>query len=359
MGLAASQAKLLSITSRLSTLELRSQQISRAKEALAMDTAKISEEYVNAMNKTALTYSTYNDDGEKVYVPLTGSELMTYSPIKNQYALVNASGQVLVSEKDAANYEDSADINEFLAKYGFDPIEESEIHTVVNPDYQLAYDDWDKKHKEWETRKPDPADPIYWIEQENAVNYDYYDKFLWSTRTCFICAIGYLARELDIPDQEFYDSQGRKVSSYEHQGDDYVFIRMFDESGSQIGGGGIDDMNRLCYCHALSHLLENGDHYTSLGDPITVSDTQYSYPFGHWWDNNNGYRRDDSDELTQLLKPDATPLAICCGEGGVDITLEDWNSAKAGDLNAKAKVLMSDYYYDSKINHNLNLYIKK
>ena len=47
MGLAASQAKLLSITSRLSTLELRSQQISRAKEALAMDTAKISEEYEN------------------------------------------------------------------------------------------------------------------------------------------------------------------------------------------------------------------------------------------------------------------------------------------------------------------------
>lgn len=182
MGLAASQAKLLSITSRLSTIELRSQQIARAKEALAMDTAELSKQYLDALNKTELTYATYNEDGEKVYTELTGSELMTYSPIKNQYALVNASGQVLVSEKDAANYEESANINEFLAKYGFEPIEEQHKQTVVNPAYEVAYEKWTKEHEEWLERKPDKNDEKYWthIVEETVIenNLNLYDDFI-------------------------------------------------------------------------------------------------------------------------------------------------------------------------------------
>ena len=75
MGLSASQAKLLSITSRISDNELRSQTITSAKMALANQSTAASKDYVNALNTTKLTYSTYDLNGNKAYVNLTGSQL--------------------------------------------------------------------------------------------------------------------------------------------------------------------------------------------------------------------------------------------------------------------------------------------
>lgn len=253
MGLAASQAKLLSITSRLSTIELRSQQIGRAKEALAMDTAELSKQYLDSLNKTELTYSTYNDDGEKIYTALTGSELMTYSPIKNQYALINACGQVLVSEKDAANYEDSANINEFLAKYGFDPIEETETQTVVNPAYQDAYDDWTKKHKEWESHKPDKNDEKYWNEVPDINNEIY--VAVTSSGGCF--------------------------------------------------DNGIRGLN--CYMHALADLIGPGEHETSTGNKFIITDDYQLH--GWYWDTALHQNDYDYEHLRDLLKQ-----GLCSGD---------------------------------------------
>ncbi len=123
MGLAASQAKLLSLTCRISDNELRSQSITAAKMALANQTTEASREYMKALNTNEFIYRTYDDDGEKVYTQLTGTQLSAYAPLKNQYALINPQGQVLVSELDAANYEASANMTEFLEKYGVNQIE--------------------------------------------------------------------------------------------------------------------------------------------------------------------------------------------------------------------------------------------
>ena len=120
MGLSASQAKLLSITARLSDNELRSQTITSAKMALANQTTEASKKYIDALNSTKFTYSTYDLDGNKTYVPLTGSQLTTYGELKNQYGIINTNGQILVSETDAANYTSSANLEEFLTKYGID-----------------------------------------------------------------------------------------------------------------------------------------------------------------------------------------------------------------------------------------------
>ena len=54
MGLAASQARLLSITSRMADNELRSQIINNAKMRLTSESSQASEEYVDALNKTQL-----------------------------------------------------------------------------------------------------------------------------------------------------------------------------------------------------------------------------------------------------------------------------------------------------------------
>ena len=188
MGLAASQAKLLSITSRLSDNELRSQSITAAKLALANQTADASRKYINALNKNEYIYRTYDQEGSKAYVALTGAQLSTYGPLKNQYALVNLDGQVLVSELDGSNFENSNNINEFLDKYGIVPIPTGNHRTVENPAYSDAYTKWVDERTEWVALKPDPTDEKYWSEVANTDN-ELYQKFRNASYSCLSTAL--------------------------------------------------------------------------------------------------------------------------------------------------------------------------
>ena len=59
MGLAASQARLLTITARKADCEFQSMKLSHEKIALSRDMERISDEYQNAMNMTKLVYDYY------------------------------------------------------------------------------------------------------------------------------------------------------------------------------------------------------------------------------------------------------------------------------------------------------------
>ena len=117
MGMAASQARLLSITARLNNIELQSQNISNAKIRLANATDTASDKYVRALNKTNYVYNNYNVAGQLVSQNLTGTALTQYGELKNQYGLINSAGQILVSERDAANFNNSNTLEEFLDKH--------------------------------------------------------------------------------------------------------------------------------------------------------------------------------------------------------------------------------------------------
>ena len=122
MGMAASQARLLSITSRMADNELRSQIINNSKMRLATESSKVSEQYVNALNSATMMMSNYDTTGESQYQKLTFNSLTAYSSYNNQYGLVNANGKLLVSEYDANIYRDvddkQGDLDDFLAQYG-------------------------------------------------------------------------------------------------------------------------------------------------------------------------------------------------------------------------------------------------
>lgn len=105
MGLAASQARLLTITARLADNELRSQTINNAKMRLATQSAQASDEYVSALNNSRLMFTNTGADGLSQTVPLTFNSLTQYSQYNNQYGIVNAAGQILVSEEDAKIFE--------------------------------------------------------------------------------------------------------------------------------------------------------------------------------------------------------------------------------------------------------------
>lgn len=124
MGMAASQARLLSITSRMADNELRAQIINNSKMRLATESSKVSEEYVNALNSATMMISNYDAEGNSQYQQLSFNALTAYSSHNNQYGLVNANGKLLVSEKDANIFkqvqENGGGLDEFLAQYGLE-----------------------------------------------------------------------------------------------------------------------------------------------------------------------------------------------------------------------------------------------
>lgn len=133
MGMAASQARLLTITARLADNELRSQTINNAKMRLATQTSQVSDEYVSALNNAQLMFTNSNYDGLSQTQLLTFNSLTQYSPYNTQYGLVNASGLALVSEEDAIIFESNkGSLEGFLKAHGLE-WETTFFEESVNP----------------------------------------------------------------------------------------------------------------------------------------------------------------------------------------------------------------------------------
>lgn len=121
MGLAASQARLLSITQRLSDNELRAQLINNQKMRLSAESSQVSENYINALNKTKFMFANYDANDKAQTVPLTFNNLTAFNQYNNQYGLVNTAGNILISEDTAKKYVASGGKQEeFLKQYGIE-----------------------------------------------------------------------------------------------------------------------------------------------------------------------------------------------------------------------------------------------
>ena len=151
MGMAAGQARLLSITARMSDNELRAQIINNNKLRLATDSSRASETYIQALNNAKLMISNYDENNNATYQELTFNALTAYNPYNNQYALSNASGNVLISEYDAKNYESVRKYTStedrlaaFLKCYGLENTTSYFIDTLPTACYSNADTDGNK-----------------------------------------------------------------------------------------------------------------------------------------------------------------------------------------------------------------------
>ena len=249
MGLSASQARLLSITSRLSDNELRSQTITNAKSALSTKTSQASQEYLNSLNETKMLFSTYDESGNKVQTKLTGAALSQYAPLKNQYTLVNSDGQALVSELDATNYKDSANISEFLEKYGFSNVFEEKVSLVTNQGkYAKANEEYQKEYNDWLSKKPKVTD---------------YTK----------------TEEVPSTNNEIYNA--------------------VINSGGCLSGA---ISGSCCYMHVLSDLIGPGPVTTSDGHHYMIYEGSCAEDGQYWCWNTADHGRDKFDPITEKLK---------------------------------------------------------
>ena len=281
MGMSASQARLLSITSRLSDNELRSQTITNAKSALSTRTAQASAEYLAALDETEMFFATYDDDGNKVTSKLTGTCLTQYAPLKNQYAIINSDNQIVVAEIDAHNYLESATMGEFLEKYGVATVEDVEVD---NPKYidKATYiygSDWNSWVTNGDGTKGglnglEPMLPDYnKVEWEETTDATLYPKFKAASQTCYNNAMGggagcylhVLAHLLDLE----VDDKGNPISSaypkdYTTTYGQNISIEAFQISGSAIHGAG-DTVAMVEVSNAVTN-GKNGKTYYAAED---------------------------------------------------------------------------------------------
>ena len=92
MGMSASQARLLTLTSRLHDIEYKQQALSNTKMRLATESDAISQKYTNALNKQKFQFKNTQSNS---YVNMTLKNL--YAP-GSKYTLKNASGQTCVPQ---------------------------------------------------------------------------------------------------------------------------------------------------------------------------------------------------------------------------------------------------------------------
>ena len=170
MGMAAGQARLLSITSRMSDNELRAQIINNQKMRLATESSQVSEAYVNALNQSQMMFTNYDADNNTSYQQLTFNSLTSYNPYNNQYGLVNASGQLLVSEKDATNFEKAnGNMETFLGYYGLE--ENTTYFDELEKNYSnVIYKDADGNTL-WDPATNDYHIPIMATDQNGVTTY--------------------------------------------------------------------------------------------------------------------------------------------------------------------------------------------
>jgi len=124
MGLSASQARLLSLTARLSDLELKAQTVSNAKIRLSDMADQASTDYSKALDKQSMkVYTGLQNDGTSSYKEATAANLTTYNAISTtdkQRFIKDSSGQMIVSGAIADNYKASkGDLEKFLNVLGY------------------------------------------------------------------------------------------------------------------------------------------------------------------------------------------------------------------------------------------------
>ncbi len=322
MGLAASQARLLSITSRLSDNELRSQTITNAKMSLAAKTSNASAQYMDALNSTQLMFSTYDASGNKMTQRLSAVSLATYAELKNQYGVINNAGQIMVSETDAANYLASATLADFLERYG---VADSTKTDKTNPEYiDKATTIWGPEWETWDNggtgsigglngREPQQPDYTTVIVTKDP-NSELYQKFRDASTSCYNTAM----------------------------------------SGSSGAG---------CYLHVLAHLLD----LTEEAANSTIFDSVPGYPKSFTTTTGNNISIDGLKITGAAIhsagkSPDMVPVSekvcqndVMAAENEADMNeLLDMANDPTTDPDAlRNKKLLSNYYIDASGNAQL------
>lgn len=150
MGLAAGQARLLSITARLTDNENSAQALSYSKQRLADQAEQVNAEYIAALDATKLTVLTGFNGSVPNYTDISYGLMTNYNTVAcgKQYVVTDQKGRILVTDAIKTAYEASnGDINKFLEKMtvnGKTGFSQVDIDVNSAEGEQKIHEAWDK-----------------------------------------------------------------------------------------------------------------------------------------------------------------------------------------------------------------------
>ncbi len=248
MGLSASQARLLSITKRLSNNELESEIIAKNKMVLSARNTAASDKYIAALDTTKMEYVSYDDSGVVETVALTFNAINQYTPLKNQYNLYNAQGQVLVNSTDAANFANSNNLYEFLDCYGLFDRGFEEYQALLNQ-YNADMADYNNRMNEYNRELAD-------YNREMA---DYMDE--WNRHQAELA--------------DYNEKYAQYLRDYEEYVNELNAPKLYDEftaavlSNSHYNAAKSNDPG--CFLHVLNNLLDYDGTVGGVNAPYNTS----------------------------------------------------------------------------------------
>ena len=151
MGMAASQARLLSITARLTNNENTGQAVSYSKQRLADQTHQITDEYNAALDATKLTVLTGFNGSVANYEDISYNLMtgMRMAENNKQYVVTDTKGRILVTEQIADAYEKAkGNYNQFLANLGYSQVDITV--QITNPDEEKKAAAETQIHEAWD-----------------------------------------------------------------------------------------------------------------------------------------------------------------------------------------------------------------
>lgn len=250
MGMAASQARLLSITARLTNNENSGQSISYSKQRLADQTQQITNEYNEALNTTKLTVLTGFNGSDATYTDISYETMTGKQMAANtkQYVVTDTKGRILVTEDIANAYKQSAgNYNQFLAKLGYSQ-SDMQVQNVAKTSQADKADAVQKIHDAW-----DKYFASVGIECDDDDHKGFLEQYKWTN-------------VIDTNDKgEFLDQKGNVISSdevaskgYSSVGSGYVSRAVIGKDGTATGEyqainyEGTSDESKQLYDYAMA-----------------------------------------------------------------------------------------------------------
>lgn len=150
MGMSSSQARLLTLTSRLHSIEISAQKIEAEKLRLANDSNRVYENYLNKLEQTKLVASVLGENGSMTDIDLTANVIYDYKTLQNQYSLITKDDKMLITESISNNYKDTDSLSAFLNKYGLaTSVSQTVHHEDPNPTYENQKQNYENALKNW------------------------------------------------------------------------------------------------------------------------------------------------------------------------------------------------------------------
>ncbi len=167
MGMAASQARLLSITARLSNNELEQQSIAYSKQRLSENSEQINDSYLDALAKTKYQVLTGYNGTEACYQDLTYNQITGINSVaaNKQYLVKDNKGSVLVTAQVANAFKNNnGDFNRFLRDLGY---------TQADIDVKQYTNSENAIHNAWDEYLSSVGKSINDMDSEHILGFDY------------------------------------------------------------------------------------------------------------------------------------------------------------------------------------------